>query len=471
MRRRWWLAAPVALVLALGLWAGYTWRLQAANRELALLVEAERQRNFYALVGRMDNLYTLLGKGLVTGSMPRNMLYLSEVHRHADAAVAHLTGLPLPGPITGATGKFLTQVGDFAQAVARQESTGAAMTAAERSTLAELHQQAAALNNALQGVALQLSAAGGRWLGPQPVGVAGLLQVIRPAGKPTAEPQSPMNMLPGGLEPLTAAWEQTPALVYDGPFSDHVARRQPALTGPELTREQAESRMRRYLPDAQRWQVVEVAEGNGSIPTWTFRLAPGPGISLPQDVSGPTVAVEVARQGGHLVRLLNGRIPGTASLGLAEARARARAYLEAAGFANMEPSFGEVADGAATIQYVYRQGEILVYPDQVKVTVALDTGEVVGVDAAGYSMSHRARAWPAPRLSSEEAQEALPDDLDVEQVRLAVIPDAAGTGEMVAHEFRVRRGADTYLVYVNAETGAEERILQLIETETASLAY
>lgn len=86
----------------------------------------------------------------------------------------------------------------------------------------------------------------------------------------------------------------------------------------------------------------------------------------------------MARQGGHLVRLLNGRIPGTASLGLTEARDRARAYLEAAGFANMEPSFGEVADGAATIQYVHRQGETLVYPDQVKVTVALDTGEVVG---------------------------------------------------------------------------------------------
>ncbi len=60
--------------------------------------------------------------------------------------------------------------------------------------------------------------------------------------------------------------------------------------------------------------------------------------------------------------------------------------------------------------------------------------------------------------------------LAVEQVQLALIPDEAGTGEILTYEFRALRGDDTFLIYVNVATGEEERILQVIQTENGTFA-
>ena len=46
----------------------------------------------------------------------------------------------------------------------------------------------------------------------------------------------------------------------------------------------------------------------------------------------------------------------------------------------------------------------------------------------------------------------------------------AGDGEVLAWEFRGTLGEETYLVYVNAHTGLEERILQMLITESGTLA-
>jgi hypothetical protein len=51
---------------------------------------------------------------------------------------------------------------------------------------------------------------------------------------------------------------------------------------------------------------------------------------------------------------------------------------------------------------------------------------------------------------------------------LTVIPLASGRAVM-AWEFRVTYGEDAYLIYINAMTGEEEMVLQMIIDETGSL--
>lgn len=468
LRRRWLAAAAIGVgALVLGTWGAYTWRLQQANQQLVLAVETERQRNFHALASHVQDLETLLAKGLVTGSPGLNQHYMGEVRRHTGAAVSHFTGLPLPAAVNAATGKFLAQAGDFAYSLARREAAGQTMTPSDRQQLAGLHQRAVTLNGSLQDLSQRIAADGYRWQEPQPVGLAGLLRIARPPAKPSAEPQSPMNMVPGGMLPAGGE-EELPALVYDGPFSDQVANRAPAMVGPPVSREEAAARLERFVPNLGQYRVAEVVDADGTIPAWTFRLASAGGGHA--DTPGPALSMDVAKAGGYLVELVNARPPGAPSLSLEQARELGRAYLDRAGFADMAATYAEVTDGFATIQYVYRQGEVLVYPDQVRVRVALDNGEVTGVDAAPYLMAHRPRALPAPRVSPEEAQAALNGDLEVEAVQLAVIPDEAGVGELMAYEFRAQHEGDTFLVYVNAATGAEERILQLIQSEDGTLA-
>ncbi len=464
-RKIWWAAAGVVFLAVLVLLGGYTWRLQQTNQQLALTLEAERQRNFHALVYHVENLQALLAKGLVTGSARQNLHYMGEVRRHTGAAISHFSCLPLPGPVSAASGKFLAQVGDFAYVVARREAAGQAMTDAERQQLANLYGTAVEVSAALQELALKVAAGGYRWQEPRRPGLAGLLQVPAAGGKPSAEPQSPMSMLPGGVEQISSQMDRLPEFLYDGPFSDHVTRRQPAVTGSPVSREQAADRMRQYLPNAGQWRLTGETEGAGELPTWSFRLVPADGAN-----TGSEVTVDVAKSGGNLVDLINSRPAGEPTLDLRGARDRGLAYLQAAGFTGLEPTYGEVADGFATIQYVHRQGEVLVYPDQVRVKVALDNGDVVGVDATAYLMAHRQRPLPRPGLSPEEAEAALNGELAVEQVQLALIPDEAGTGEILTYEFRALRGDDTFLIYVNAATGEEERILQVIQTENGTFA-
>ena len=107
----------------------------------------------------------------------------------------------------------------------------------------------------------------------------------------------------------------------------------------------------------------------------------------------------------------------------------------------------------------------MIYPDQAKVKVALDNGEVIGVDARQYLTHHRVRGLPAPKITEQQARAQLRPDLAVTRAQLALIPDLAGTGERLTYEFQGKLGEDVYLVYINAETGAEEQILQLIQTD------
>ncbi|OTA40311.1 MAG: hypothetical protein A6D92_19620 [Symbiobacterium thermophilum] len=90
---------------------------------------------------------------------------------------------------------------------------------------------------------------------------------------------------------------------------------------------------------------------------------------------------------------------------------------------------------------------------------------MLGVDARQYLTNHRRRTLPRPRLTPDEARSRLNPHLEVSRVQLALIPDAAGTGEVLTYEFQGKIGDEVYLVYINAETGAEEQILQLIVTD------
>ena len=61
-------------------------------------------------------------------------------------------------------------------------------------------------------------------------------------------------------------------------------------------------------------------------------------------------------------------------------------------------------DNTATINYAYKQDDVIVYPDLIKLKIALDTGEIIGFEAKGYLSSHRVRDIPKPAISMEGSQ-------------------------------------------------------------------
>ena len=127
-------------------------------------------------------------------------------------------------------------------------------------------------------------------------------------------------------------------------------------------------------------------------------------------------------------------------------------------------------NGIVTINYAYLQDEVTVYSDLIKLKVALDNGEILGIETMGYLNSHEERNIGDIKISKEDAAKNLNKKLDIKSENLAIIPTEWKT-EILCWEFKGTIDGMDFLVYVNANTGKEEDILIIINTPNGTLTH
>ena len=147
---------------------------------------------------------------------------------------------------------------------------------------------------------------------------------------------------------------------------------------------------------------------------------------------------------------------------------KGKTFLDKLGYKNMKETYSLRQSNIVTINYAFEENDILMYPDLIKVKVALDNGDILGVEAFGYLNVHTKRNDLVPGITSEKAKEKLNKDLQIENERLAVIP-LNNDKEVFCYEFKGKLEDREFLVYINAKTGEEEEILILLETEGGTL--
>ena len=125
-------------------------------------------------------------------------------------------------------------------------------------------------------------------------------------------------------------------------------------------------------------------------------------------------------------------------------------------------------DGIVTINYAYNQGNVTVYPDLIKVKVALDNGEILGLEATGYLNNHSVRDIKNIKISIEEAKKDLNKNLEIISEGMAIIPTEWKT-ELLCYEFKGKVDDKEFLVYINAENGREEDVLVITNTPNGTL--
>ena len=136
---------------------------------------------------------------------------------------------------------------------------------------------------------------------------------------------------------------------------------------------------------------------------------------------------------------------------------------------NMEPNYSLRYDGVGIFNFAYKKDDVTIYSDLIKVSVALDNGEIVGYDANTYLMNHQERDIPEPKLTQEAAREKVKVDYDIDSIRLAIIPK--GSREPLCYEFKGKYRGSDFIIYINAVTGDEEEILQIIKNENGTLTF
>jgi len=451
MNLRQYTAALIALFVLLGITAVWGVNQAQARRSAEVQIENKYNRAFYEVMQRSKNIEALLSKGLASGSPDNVDNLFSDLWNNANAAQENLHQLPLSHNVIAKTSKFLTQVGDYAYSITKRDD-GIKMTDEDRSTMRKLYKTARALNQELTKVQQQAAAGKFRWS-----------EVERGVRSNFAKGSMSADQ---SFRSIESQMQELPTLIYDGPFSDHLERAKPlGVTGEEVTAEQAQRKARNFIDFKGAKVREERATGTvkGKIPAFSFEFRTGDGDS--PDV----ITANVSKTGGHVIYYTNSRQVAEAKISEAQARDFAEKFLESRGIDDMEITYTLREGNTLTVSFAYEEDDdVIVYPDLIKVLVALDNGQILTYDALGYLMSHHERDLPQPKISISEARKKLNPELEVEEERMAVIP-SDGNHELLTYEFKAKMDGEDFLVYINALTGEEERIFKLLHTPGGTL--
>ena len=158
----------------------------------------------------------------------------------------------------------------------------------------------------------------------------------------------------------------------------------------------------------------------------------------------------------------------TESITQEKANELGKQFLESREIKNMKETYYIKQDGIVTINYAYMQNNVIMYPDLIKLKVALDNGEILGIETTGYLNSHEERNLQEVKITKEKAKESLNKDLQILSENLAMIPTEYKT-EVLCWEFKGKVEDREFLVYINTQTGKEEDILVILNTPNGTL--
>ena len=156
------------------------------------------------------------------------------------------------------------------------------------------------------------------------------------------------------------------------------------------------------------------------------------------------------------------------NISMEEASKKGIEFLKKLGIENVKETYYLKTENFVTINYAAIQENVILYPDLVKVKIALDNGEICSVESQGYIFNHIKRSNLTPKISLEEAKSVVNKNLQIMSENLAIIPTES-KNEILTYEFKGKIDEREFLIYVNATTGQEEKILLILKTDGGTL--
>lgn len=454
------LAVPMVLTVALVFSCVWGAQQSALAAEFRNTTENMYERSFMELSQTMTNLDQALSKLLVASSSRESVLLLDDVWRESGAAASLLSQIPASHLDRQELNSFIVRVGDYARTMTERVLRGEAISSEERAKLVELHTACAQIAADL---AYRVE------MGDIPLMVITAEEYYQSL---SGEEASGTDATPTDTT-QTDAFEQGdkdsdsivkfPTLIYDGPYSQSAEKRVPkGLTGSDTAQGAAVEKARAFT-GAKSLTLNGLVESEIAFYDISY--------VLPDGRSGD---IAITKQGGRTLYMMTSATTQNEGAASAEEWERLKRtgvkYLHDAGYGEAQASYAQYYSGAALINFVAVQDGVLLYNDLVKLCIDRATHEVIGVDARNYFYSHVKRELKTPKLSVEEAKKSVSSELIIESEALALIPLDA-VAECLCYEFKGRLGTDgeEYIVYINAQTGEEEEIFMIIDSQNGQL--
>ena len=444
LKDRHMLTIIVTLIAIIAILAMVIYKKQTEYRQAS---ENSYNQAFYELVDYVQNVENYLGKSLISTTPEHGAETLTRVWKEANLAQTYLSQLPISSNELENTSKFLNQVSDYSYALSRKNIKGEDLTEEELKNLEELHSYSLELENTLNELALELENGALSWKD----------LTKKDNGQFAQSVSSSLDI----FDQLEQNFHEYSGLIYDGAFSEHLTSSNPKMIkGDEISEEDAAKKAKDFLGENNVSEISNLgANENANILAYNFSI---------KNNDGKTTYISISKKGGYVIYSSFNREIKEQKLNYEEANNKALEYLKQKGFDNMKETYYLAENGILTINYAYVQQDIIMYPDLIKIKVALDNGEILGIETTGYLSNHEERNLKTAKITKEEAKKKLNKNLNIMSEKMAVIPTEYKT-EIFCYEFKGKIDDREFIVYINAETGEEEDILVIYNTPNGVL--
>ncbi len=423
-----------AAVFAVCIFVAVLWLYSSAQARHEREIAAVR-RAMGELINYVDTIDASLNKlGVVAG--PVNALTVAnKLYATAALAKGDIEQLPLGTEGMASVSRFLSQVGDYVNVVAKKMAKGEALSEDEAGNLNLLTDYASQLRRSLNDVG------GGTRLADIP-------------------------QFTTDLSTVSDVLEDYPSLIYDGPYSDHVLSVEPLLTrdAPHTVPLDAVAATLDFVGEYRIGDAFVSHSTNNNCPIYGVHLTLLD--ASRSNMRGGYAAVTV--NGGHVMLFSDSRVPTQDAITVDDARRIAATFLRDAGIHGMVERYYYRTDHYLTVNFAYLDNGYIAYPDLIKVEVALDNGEIIGYNATGYVYNHAPRRLPPYESDIDEIVGNLSPDTATLDVKRAIIPTPHKT-ERHCYEITATRHGRRYLLYYDVMTGEQCDILLLQEDGNGTL--
>lgn len=435
---------PVILIALIG--AG-VWGYQVNQEKNAVLLKAENQyqRAFHDLSFHIERLHTELGNTIAVSSTSSDFYRkgLVNVWRITSQAQSEINQLPLTLLPFSKTEDFLKNISAFSYRTAVRNLEKKPISDEERKTLHQLYEHAKEISAQLQDVQGKVLADGLRWMDVE-LAIA-------------SQNENADNTIVDGFQTVDKKVGEYSELDW-GPSMNALFQKRNfnLLDGQELTVEEIKEKAANFLgvSDKSNFKVTENGQGIEYSSYSVTGSKPG----------SDEVQLDFTKKGGNLLWFMASRNVESKNLDTRGARDAAAEFLDLHGFQEMKAIGYDENYNVGIVTFARRQGDVVIYPEKVSVHVALDQGDIIGMQATDYVFEHRQRKWADPKITSEQAAKQLSKDFSSYSNNLALIRNELDE-EVLCHEFSGSINGNDYKIFISAETGYEEKIEQIGPTQ------
>lgn len=444
------LSAVLFPVVALALAGTAIWGYAEHQDKNALLIKAENQyqRAFHELTYYMDQLHAELGKARAANSHSDvfQKKELIQVWRMTSEAQNQINQLPLTLLPFNKTEAFLDRLAQFSYQISLRDLARQPLTEEEQGTLKTLHERSGDLTNQLRDIQSKTLKDGLRWMDVE-MALASedkkMDNAIIDGFKTVDEKVSGYAEVEWGPSVLSMYEQRTPAM----------------LKGKPATAEEIRRHAVKFLgrDPGDRLSVTENGQGT-EYASFSVRV---------DQPDGQPVRMDFSKQGGHLLWYSDPREAEDSRLSPEQAAGIARKFLQRQQYKDdFVPVNYDEYQHTGNITFAVKEGDVTVYPRKLVVKVALDNGDVLGLEARDYVFEEAGQVPEPDMLSDEEVRKKLNPGFRVSSAGKALIENDFGS-KVLCHVFTGRVNGEHFRVFLNAETGVEEKVERIQPIESA----